>query len=911
MAKVGQKQIQFRKFKGINLNVDSRVEAPTAWKRLQNLYQKIPGKLQKRPGSVNLEYYWYLDWRMEEAGAVTGAIPILHMAGNEAKSIIFDMWDFGDDGRIGGEGGYADSYIGTLPENNVTEYVRRITSIGAVPVHGHDRDVIIGAASFGGRDKLWYLRHQANDDSKKGIHIMEWCPETFWGNGRDWFFTPAINMNSSSISYNAASGSRSGPVISKRAFGGTMYFNTPGQLITHTNKQDGAIVGYATDQLGILQVIYDQTKASWLGNAHEDIFTRAINGGYNSEGLPTPDTDNDPTIYWSPYGPSTDNTKGSVELKCVPAYFCGGTKEQDLDAEEASAAPGTDAELVWQHALNDGANPEMRIFVYMGVQSMCEFKNSLVIGGFARYRPFVDANEEGYLGGAFEGPNYIAFSESRNSHMFHPGAVIRIGANKQEPVTAMGRISSPSDSEGINSQLAIFTSRKVVVFNGLPPQGAVIENISGFGPTDESNQFAASLNFDVGTTAQRSVVETPYGLVFLGTDGVVYVLRGAEKPQPIGRAIQPILRGLAGESMRRAVGYFDKGFYKLIVPDIPAGNTEDMITQFNPPATTNSQMLSSSMFATNTVNIVSSTFFTGSSLGAFIPSSLEHIYLQGSASDSLGMGGMPPLVASAYAVAGTVDVPAAIPSPGQTLIDFFTENIFGSHIKPPSIALYQKPSSPVKQYWADLRYLTPGAYDEGAAWSGPHDGQSISDVVVAKGSSNRREVYAVDGGTNKIDILQLSLEDETTDYQHGHPLDGYTPGVDIAIKAISPDMDMQDAHIDKLYQGLELGVGVDKPTLVRTTVSALSPGGCSKSGDGHLETISPCGLTWSFELGAPHSQWSDPGDFELYCVGPANRLQGRVFSVTIEEDSDAKVTFSDLTVKLTAKNRRCTLINSS
>lgn len=194
----------------------------------------------------------------------------------------------------------------------------------------------------------------------------------------------------------------------------------------------------------------------------------------------------------------------------------------------------------------------------MAVRSLCVYNGSMVFGGYALI------NEQTTGDRKFEDfANYICFSDPGEPQSLASTnnviSSIRVGDSKFEPVTAVAVNSVETDTQGVQGQLVVFTSKKVVVYAGLPP-------VSG-NPTGVS--FQSIVLSTVGCNAPHSVVQTPEGLCFFGTDGLVYLIPrfSSGGPVPVSRAIEPLLKHLTPLQQRRVVAVYDDGRYKLSYPE--------------------------------------------------------------------------------------------------------------------------------------------------------------------------------------------------------------------------------------------------------------------------------------------------------------------------------------------------------
>lgn len=178
----------------------------------------------------------------------------------------------------------------------------------------------------------------------------------------------------------------------------------------------------------------------------------------------------------------------------------------------------------------------------------------VVYGGF---RMVDDGAEERW-------DNYICFGDPGEPQKLASTkgllSTIRIGESEAEPVTALAVSAVPTGSQGPKGQLYAFTPHKVVVADGKPP-------VSG-NPTGVNFSSTA---FPIGTNSPRSVVQTPHGVVFFGSDGQFYLLAGGQ-PQPIGEAVRKTFAGMTPRQQKQCSAVWDQkeGYYKFSHPDTTA-----------------------------------------------------------------------------------------------------------------------------------------------------------------------------------------------------------------------------------------------------------------------------------------------------------------------------------------------------
>ena len=208
---------------------------------------------------------------------------------------------------------------------------------------------------------------------------------------------------------------------------------------------------------------------------------------------------------------------------------------------------------------NDSVSTGQKLYA---IQAICVWQGAVVYGGF-RMMDNAGANEERF-------DHMICFSQPGEAHLIARDSnviySVRVGDSEQEPITAMITTAVPTDSVGIRSQLCVFTGKRVTIFDGLPP---VDENPLGV-------NFSSSIMGVVGCNAPRTVVTTPHGVVFLGSDGVVYLLKGLDGLVPIGSAVKAVFASMTPRQQKQCAAVWDpEGFYKLSYPDVrPSGSVK-------------------------------------------------------------------------------------------------------------------------------------------------------------------------------------------------------------------------------------------------------------------------------------------------------------------------------------------------
>lgn len=189
------------------------------------------------------------------------------------------------------------------------------------------------------------------------------------------------------------------------------------------------------------------------------------------------------------------------------------------------------------------------------VRAMCVYNGSVVYGGFWR------GADDGT--GLENFSNYICFSQPGEPDKLAETdgelSDIRIGDTVNEPITGLVVNSVANDAQGIKGQLVVFTTKRVVTYDGLPP-------VSG-NPTGVA--FHSVALGQVGCVAKKTIAQTPAGILFLGTDGLVYIIPrfSSGGPIPVSRTVEPALAHLTLRQQRQCCAVYDDGHYKLSYPE--------------------------------------------------------------------------------------------------------------------------------------------------------------------------------------------------------------------------------------------------------------------------------------------------------------------------------------------------------
>lgn len=325
---------------------------------------------------------------------------------------------------------------------------------------------------------------------------------------------------------------------------------------------------------GLHRVYLDHGKAFWVG-AYNTYATDVL-WYIGSDGqlyiLPNLNNDNTKSIissvgadfFFIPFRRNRDATTAEK------GYWAIGTNQlnQPFVIKQVSTNPGNEvgATSLSVRSSKDVGEPYVAPTAahkqMYAVQALAVWQGAIVYGGYRMQ----DGNGNKELK-----PHYVTFSDPAEPHKLAcnsaTGVVydIRIGDAENEPVTAMAVTSVETDSAGIKAQLVVFTEKRVTVFDGLPPV------------TDEplGTNFSSIVTAAVGCNAPRSVVQTDKGVVFLGSDGVVYLIVNGY-PRPIGTAVQSIFQYMSSKQQRQCAAIWDpEGFYKLSYPDILVSTYQD------------------------------------------------------------------------------------------------------------------------------------------------------------------------------------------------------------------------------------------------------------------------------------------------------------------------------------------------
>lgn len=439
--------------------------------------------------------------------------------------------------------------------------------------------------------------------------------------------------------------------------------------------------------------------------------------------------------------------------------------------EDTDETPGTTHNLVRCYGLAVQQATGGNQFVIKKVKALGSYRGCAVIGGFQLQKfgagpTYLGAEEEDYS-------HFAGFLDLDNINKFGVSATIRVGENPNEPITAIGTVAALSDSAGFREQLALFTRRKMMIYDGDPPQSEAAEGAG----------FRNLISADVGTLSQATVLNTTMGLVFLGSDGMVYIIRpGEQYPSRIGRPIQPRLKKLTEQQLKNAYAVFDGRFYRLHIP---------------------------------------------------VPDDVG----------SLAVG---------------------------------------------------------EEWWVDLYDLNNAeSNDFGARWYGPMERYYAAwgPAVLVNGKEKLPQIYA--GGALQAVIFTENGEYEAAD----------DDGTDIDIWIESQAFDGGDAHIEKEFTRLDLGISASKQVTVSGTIAGFSNKGGTNASSAFSTTVSAPGSVYGgtgVTYGTDGVNFGSRGGYRLVSHTPGQRVRGRTLKFVVTESSDANVEIHDLVAGLRPTPRRGT-----
>jgi hypothetical protein len=140
-----------------------------------------------------------------------------------------------------------------------------------------------------------------------------------------------------------------------------------------------------------------------------------------------------------------------------------------------------------------------------------------------------------------------------------------IGDPFQDSVTSLGIFSYTTGTDGPQSWF--IAGKKTTAWTG----SDIADPVAGISASLQQ------LSGRVGCGAYRTMQSTPIGMIFLGSDGDVYLSRGSGEPRPIGTGIKPILEHLGADDalMRMCTAVFHDNHWKLFYPSSSTSTGND------------------------------------------------------------------------------------------------------------------------------------------------------------------------------------------------------------------------------------------------------------------------------------------------------------------------------------------------
>ena len=143
---------------------------------------------------------------------------------------------------------------------------------------------------------------------------------------------------------------------------------------------------------------------------------------------------------------------------------------------------------------------------------------------------------------------------------FPQNAVLNVGRQDGDRVTAIGRAALTVTTQSPDSPLLIFKNTNLWAFFG--------------DILDDPSAALIQLSAEIGCPAPNTIVETPIGTVFLGLDSVYLVRPDQLIPFDLGFPIAPAIRAIPVALRPSCAAVYHRGFYKLAIPTFNGtGNT--------------------------------------------------------------------------------------------------------------------------------------------------------------------------------------------------------------------------------------------------------------------------------------------------------------------------------------------------
>jgi hypothetical protein len=140
--------------------------------------------------------------------------------------------------------------------------------------------------------------------------------------------------------------------------------------------------------------------------------------------------------------------------------------------------------------------------------------------------------------------------------LFFPAAAVT--PDLGGPVTGLAVATLTSTNRSPTSPLGIFTATSTWLYFG--------------DPLDDPSSTLVQVSDEIGCPGDRTIVATPFGIVFCGKRSVYLLTPQQAEPKDIGWPIEPAIRRQPVAMRQRAWAIYHRGFYKLAL--VPAGGVK-------------------------------------------------------------------------------------------------------------------------------------------------------------------------------------------------------------------------------------------------------------------------------------------------------------------------------------------------
>ena len=142
---------------------------------------------------------------------------------------------------------------------------------------------------------------------------------------------------------------------------------------------------------------------------------------------------------------------------------------------------------------------------------------------------------------------------------------VTVGDPQESTITALGVFSYTTGVDGPQSFLVAAKKASVWTIT------AIADPVSGV--NGSMNQISGR----IGCLGYRSMVQTPIGMLFLGTDGNIYLIRGSGEPARIGGLVQEAFQNLTTNDtlMKMVTACYSGYFYKISYPSTSTSTGND------------------------------------------------------------------------------------------------------------------------------------------------------------------------------------------------------------------------------------------------------------------------------------------------------------------------------------------------